>query len=230
MPKHGRGLRPGSLVAAALLLLAGCAGNPRKAFETGTPDRLEILTNYTLSLSKRDFEGAAARLAPADRERLLGSDGKVRAEFQDRLRAMRLSTLAANPLVTLEQGRIRGIFDLLPVIVQGDPSPVVMDAPVEAPARASEGEPGREELRAASMAFFRSVRARDYRKAVGMLAPGERRVFLREDGAVKETARRRLAAIDTSAWDAMTLEEGKLTGVVLIIPSRPPEPRPSVIH
>lgn len=230
MPKRGSGRRAGAFLASGLMLLAGCAGAPRKPFETGNPDRLEILTNYTLSLSKRDFEGAVAKLAPPDRDRLLGADGKVRPEFQDRLRAMRLTTLVANPMVTLEQGRIRGIYDLLPVIEQGEPAPVVVDLPLDEPARVLDEEPGREDLRAATAAFFRSVREREYKKAVGMLAPEERRVFLREDGRVKEAARRRLAAIDTSAWDALTLEEGKLTGVVLIIPSRPPEPRPPTLH
>jgi hypothetical protein len=42
---------------------------------------------------------------------------------------------------------------------------------------------------------------------------------------VKEEARRRLAAVDTNSWDALTLENGMLTGAVLIIPSRPPGPR-----
>ena len=66
--------------------------------------------------------------------------------------------------------------------------------------------------------------------AIGMLAPGERAVFLREDGRVKEGMRRRLAAVDTAAWGALALEDGKLTGVVLIIPSIPPAARPSAIH
>lgn len=29
----------------------------------------------------------------------------------------------------------------------------------------------------------------------------------------------RLAAVDTSSWEALTLKHGKLTGIVLIIPS-----------
>lgn len=220
--------------AAALALLSACAGKPRTAFESGDRGRLEILTNYTLALSKRDFRAAAAMLAPVDRERLLGADGLVRPEYRDRLRAMRRSTLVSNPLVAIEDGRIRGIYDLLPVLEQGEPAPVFADVPADAPPEAPlpvlDDEPGREELRAATAAFFRSVRARDYRKAMGMLAPDERRVFLREDGRVKDEARRRLAAVDTSAWDALTLEDGKLTGVVLIIPSRAPEARPSGIH
>jgi hypothetical protein len=206
------------------LLLPGCTGAPRQAFDSGNRDRLEILTGYTLALSKRDFESAAAMLAPADRERLLGEDGRVRPEYQDRLRAMRQSTLVSNPLVAIEQGRIRGIYDLLPVIEQGEPASVsvIADAPASAPVRELEEEPGREELRAAASAFFRSIRSRNYRKALGMVSPGERGAFLREDGKVREGARRRLAAIDTTAWDALALDRGKLTGVVLIIPSRPP--------
>ena len=224
------GTRRSAWAAAALVFLAACAGKPRTGFGAGEQGRLDILTAYTLALSKRDFRTAADLLAPADREKLLGSDGQVKEEFRDRLRAMRLSTLSSNPLVTLERGRIRGIFDLLPVLEQGEPAPVVADAPPETPPIALEEEPGREELRSAAAAFFRSVRAREYRMAIGMLAPGERAVFLREDGRVKEGMRRRLAAVDTAAWGALALEDGKLTGVVLIIPSIPPAARPSAIH
>jgi hypothetical protein len=219
------GYLQGALLAAGLVALAGCAGKSGKAFDSRGPERLEILTNYTLLLSKRDFEGAAAMLSPADRDRLLGQDGQVRPEFRDRLRAMRHSTLVANPLVTIERGRIRGIFDLMPVLGQGEPAPIAVDVPAETPSRDPEEQPGREELRAATASFFKSLRARDYGKAMSMLAPQERRVFLREDGKVKEEARRRLAAVDTNSWDALTLENGMLTGAVLIIPSRPPGPR-----
>jgi hypothetical protein len=164
-------------------------------------------------------------LAPSDRDRLIGADGKVLPEFEDRLRAMRLTTLAGNPLVTVEEGRIRGIFELLPVIEQGaqDPSDPVARAAPSTPDPAPKAEPRNEELRTAAEAFFRSVRASEYRKAMGMVAPGERRVFVGDDGRVKRDARRRLSAMDTSSWDALTLEDGKLTGVVLIIPPRPPE-------
>ena len=217
-------------MAAAAVLLAGCAGKPRKAFDSGNPDRLARLSDFTLSLSERDFEGAAAMLAPADRARLLGAEGEVRQEFKDRLRAMRLSTLVANPFVTLERGRISGIHHLLPAIRHGEPGPGDGVAAGHAPERAWEDEPGREELRAATSAFFRSVRAGDYHRAVRMLAPGERHLYLREDGKVKESARRRLSAIDTSGWAALALEAGKLTGVGLILPSRPPEPGPSDFH
>ena len=46
----------------------------------------------------------------------------------------------------------------------------------------------------------------------------ERGDFLDAKGKVKGDARERLAKVDTSDWDALTLKDGKLTGVVLIIP------------
>jgi hypothetical protein len=43
---------------------------------------------------------------------------------------------------------------------------------------------------------------------------------------VKEEARQRLAEADTADWEALTLKDGKLTGVVLIIPENTGNRRP----
>ena len=66
--------------------------------------------------------------------------------------------------------------------------------------------------------FFKFVRSRQWPHALGLVSRGERQVFLKSNGEMKAEARQRLSAIDTSSWQALTLMEGKLTGVVLLIP------------
>lgn len=226
---HGR--RTGVLGPALLaFLLAACARNDRRAFQPKDGDRLEILTNFTLALSKRDFAMAVGMISPSDRDLMLGADGQVKPEYQERLRAMRLTTLVHNPLISIEEeGRIRGVYHLLPVIDQGAPVEYsAMDLPSGGPEpsadpAAAEEERERQELRAAAKAFFRSVRDRKWNQALGMVDPGERQAFLKGDGKIKAAATRRLAAIDTSSWEALNMEAGKLSGVVLIIPATAPE-------
>lgn len=219
-------------MAVLVFLLAACAGDKRRAFQPKRGnDRLEVLTTFTLALSKRDFATAADMMSPADRSRLLGEDGQVMPGYQERLRALRLTTMAQNPLISIEEGRIRGLYDLLPVLDQGPPvesMAIATGAPSGNPAipaapAAGEDELDRRELRAATDAFFRSVRDQQWKKALSMVNPGERQVFLRSDGKIKAAATRRLAAIDTSSWEALDMDEGKLSGVVLIIPATVPE-------
>jgi hypothetical protein len=57
--------------------------------------------------------------------------------------------------------------------------------------------------------------------------PGERQIvkFINyKSGARREeewTGAARLASIDTASWEALTLKDGKLTGIVLLIPPSP---------
>ena len=219
-----------SFPAVLALLFAACAGDSRRVAQPKHGnDRLEILTSYTLALSKRDFPTAVGMISQADRDRMLGADGQVTPEIQERLRAMRLTTLVRNPLISIEEGRIRGLYDLLPVLDQSAPMEsaapgISHEDPESLPAAAAGAEePGRKELRAAAEAFFRSVQDQRWKKALSMVNPGERQVFLKGDGKIKPAATRRLAAIDTSSWEALDIEEGKLSGVVLIIPAAAPE-------
>lgn len=228
---------PGLALAGILgvLLATGCAST-RKAESAAPGDRLETLTNFTLALSKRDFESAAGMLAPGDRLRLVGEAGSIKEEYRDRMRAMRLSTLMNNPAIRVDQGRILGIYDVLPVFGQApveDYALVFDDSATAAPAAVPEAEPApaqadpgaaeREALRQAARAFFKSVEAKDWKRAFALLDEQEREAFVRVDGKIKPDAKRRLAAIDTSSWEALTLEDGKLSGAVLLIPATVPE-------
>lgn len=212
---------PKSAAFALSILAAACTGGRGIRAE-----RLDILTSFTVALSERDYAAAAALLSPGDQSALADPQNGILPEYRIRMRAMRLTTLADNPLIEVSHGRIDGIRDILPVLDQGaklesDSAAGVPEtgfAKVPAP-----GDPLRREaeaVRRTSASFFRSIRMRDWQGALAFVDPQERQGFLRQDGSLREETRRRLAEADTSAWDALTLKDGKLTGIVLIIPSR----------
>lgn len=213
---------------SAAFLLTACAG--ASSGNRTDRNRLEVLTDFTLALSKRDFGSASSMMATRDRMRVADEKGGVLPQYKERLCAMRLTTLVNNPMIRIEHGKILGIYDLLPVLVQAQAHVAEKDS---AQATTAESEAGpseeeirhdqaQEELRKASEDFFRLVQAGKWKKAIGLLNEGEKDGFLRSDGRLKEGTRRRLAAVDTSSWEALALENGKLSGIVLIIPANPP--------
>jgi hypothetical protein len=227
----GNGMRPWTLTGLALagilgiLPATGCS-SARKAEAAAPADRLETLTNFTIALSKRDFTAAAGMLAPGERLRLVGESGSIKEEYRDRIRAMRLSTMMNNPAIRVDQGLILGIHDVLPVVDQAptdDYALVFDDSAAPAPEQADPEAGEREALRKAARAFFKSVEAKDWKSAFALLDEQEREAFLRVDGKIKPGAKRRLAAIDTASWEALTLEDGKLSGAVLLVPATAPE-------
>jgi hypothetical protein len=210
----------------ALVVVSGLAGCSLSASRSGSGpgrERLDVLTSYTLALSKRDYVEAARFLAPADRAKLADPAGGILPEYRERVRAVRRTTLVNNPLIEVRNGLIYGIPDVLPVLALGQPDTVAAAetayadaAPAGPDTTAAANE--RRELRRTSEAFFRAVSKRDWRKAMDYVAEQERKDFLDDKGALRAQARTRLAAADTSEWEALTLMDGKLTGVVLILP------------
>jgi hypothetical protein len=224
-------MRSSMLQAFGLVLgLAGCSSS---AFpERGHPgrERLEVLTGFTLALSKYDFREAASYLAPADRAKLAGADAGILPEYRERIRAIRRTTLLNNPLIEVRRGLIYGIPEILPVLEVGDADSAIATAlsdtsvaPMPAPGLAPRSRE-KEELKRAAEAFFRAVSRRDWNKALAYVDAQEREGFLDAAGKIKIAARQRLAAADTADWEALTLKDGKLTGVVLIIPAGADKP------
>lgn len=215
---------PGFATLAALLILA-CSGGRQDRSNVSGDVQLEILTSFSLALSKREFEKAIGHLAESERTQLLGPDGKVSPEVQDRLRALQLSTLYKDPSVRVSHRKISGIAGSLPVLKQAEavdslllpdeadaPSPAVVSELAVAPG------PDLDPIRKTTRDFFRSIRSRQWRKALNYLDDRERAVFMQRNGDLRTGTRRRLSAADTSAWDALSLKDGKLMGVVLIVP------------
>lgn len=219
-------MRNAAVPALAVVFLFGCAHLSSGIFKDTRQKRLDALTSYTLALSKRDYRLAASLLSPGDRAKLADPETGILPEFRDRLRAMRLTTMMNNPLIDVGGGLITGIPDLLPVLAQGEKMQI--DSAESQPETAFALQKGPEDsahqeaeaLRRTSASFFRAVQKRNWTGAMALVDAQERQDFVKADGRIKDAARRRLEAIDTSSWGALTLKDGKLTGIVLIIPSR----------
>jgi hypothetical protein len=221
------------IMALAACWLAGCASSSSRGSRDRGRERLDVLASFTLALSKRDFLEAATYLAPADRAKLADAGG-ILPEYRERVRAIRRSTLMNNPLIEVRNGLITGIPDILPVLATGeawsadsaDGADAEADPPASGLADAQAGEPADTqgyapppELKHAAEAFFKAVSRRDWRKALSFVDAGERERFLDANGKVKAAAVRRLTEADTAGWEALGLKDGKLTGLVLILPA-----------
>jgi hypothetical protein len=202
----------------------GCSQGWGTLSKNAEDRRLEVLTSFTLDLSKRDFKAAAGMLSASDRSRMLDEDGQIRPEFRERLLALRLTTLLSNPMIKLERGRVNGIYRILPVLATAPPPDTAINpgqpTEVESMAAVKEREKAdrRAMLRQATRKLFASIRSRHWNEAIDMVQDGERKVFVDGEGRFRKGARKRLAGIDTASWDALVLRDGKLNGLVLIVP------------
>ncbi len=208
------------------VFFSACSNGPLHFSDPNT-ERLDALTALTVALSKRDFKAASSLMDPVDLKKMSDESGGIQLQYQDRLRAMRMTTLMNNPLINVEKGKVRGVFDILPVLNQG----IAKSVGNNADADTAEAEytlrsykttltPDDPALKKTAEAFFKSIRNRNWSQAMSFVNQEERPDFIANNGQVREDARRRLAEIDTSSWDAMTLENGKLTGVVLLLPDQ----------
>lgn len=67
--------------------------------------------------------------------------------------------------------------------------------------------------------FFMAVNKRNWSSALAMMNESERRLLVDDRGRLKESSKQRLAQIDQKNRDALMLQDGKLTGVTLLLPS-----------
>lgn len=206
----------------------GCSQGSGALSKNPERRRLEVLTNFTLELSKRDYKAAAGMLSAPDRSRMVDEDGFIRTEFRERLLALRLTTLLNNPMIKQKNGKVSGVYWILPVLASA-PSPDTAIDSAQAPetesmaaVRAREKAERRALLRQATRKLFASIRSKQWNEALDMLQDGERKVFLDGKGGFRKGARERLAGIDTASWDALVLKDGKLNGLVLILPKSLP--------
>lgn len=229
------------LIAAVSLLMA-CASSRKEAeVVPETDDLLELLTGFGESISKRNFEHAVEFMVPEERALLL-EGGTVPTEKQRMLMALPLQKLIRHPAVRVENGRIAGIYTVLPNLNQaespefaaepsveeggmaagtpaGDGEAAVSEEEAEAEVAAPETPQSDPMLKETVNKFFTAVNSRNWSGALALINEGERKLLLDDKGRLKESAKQRLSHIDQQNRGALVLQDGKLTGVTLLLPS-----------
>jgi hypothetical protein len=84
---------------------------------------------------------------------------------------------------------------------------------------ATSGNPNDPQLKSAVNKFFAAVNRKNWSGALAMINEGERKLLLDDKGKLKESSKHRLAQIDQKNREALTLQDGKLTGITLLLPS-----------
>jgi hypothetical protein len=84
---------------------------------------------------------------------------------------------------------------------------------------ASAGNQNDPQLKTAVSKFFSAVNRKNWSGALAMMNENERKMLLDDKGRLKESSKHRLAQIDQKNREALTLQDGKLTGVTLLLPS-----------
>ncbi len=236
-------------LAAAMGMLMACASSNKEAAQAPrSDDLLELLTGFGESLSKRNFTKAVDYMVPEEKALLL-EGGSVPPEKQKLLVALPLQRLIRNPSIRVENGHIAGIYGMLPNLRQGEAATDMAaandsstsdasassDIGATGPmASGSASEPASDEmdgsataaanpsdpqLKSAVNKFFSAVNRKNWSGAVAMINENERKLLLDDRGRLKESAKHRLAQIDQKNREALTLQDGKLTGVTLLLPN-----------
>jgi hypothetical protein len=66
--------------------------------------------------------------------------------------------------------------------------------------------------------FFSAVNKKNWTSALAMMSEGEKKMLLDDKGRLKESSKQRLSQIDQKNRDALILQDGKLSGVTLLLP------------
>lgn len=227
-------------VSLATLFLACSSTHKDNSPPPGSNDILDLLTGFGESVSKRDFVKAVGYLTPSERALMLNANGQVPEDKQKALAALHLSRLIRMPGVHVENGYLAGIYDILPndreapagsaeesATAESTDGSAASEAPAEEMA-AEEGQRPPEgfgapkddpELKQAVNKFFKAISQKNWNAALAMMNEDERKVLLDDRGKLKENAKSRLQNMDSNGKEALTLQDGKLTGVTLLLPA-----------
>lgn len=238
------------LVAVMGLLMACATTNKDVAKAPASDDLLELLTGFGESISKRNYAKAVDYMVPEEKAMMM-ENGSVPPEKQKMLLALPLQKLIRHPGIRVENGKIAGIYAVLPNLRQGDAAPVASAetegaatdaAPLagEAPAGEAKGPmaanapdaPNYDDMAPATVAnandprlketvnkFFTAVNKRNWTTALAMMNEDEKRLLLDDKGKLKESSKQRLSQMDQKNREALVMQDGKLTGVTLLLPS-----------
>jgi hypothetical protein len=234
-------------LAACMGFFLACASSNQEAAQAPrSDDLLELLTGFGESISKRNFDKAVDYMVPEEKAMML-EGGTVPPDKQKMLMALPLQRMIRNPSIHVENGHIAGIYGMLPNLRQGEAAsdmaaaepesadstlgagpmgegPMAADAAEAADDETASAEAAAEakdaaQLKAAVNKFFAAVNRKNWAGALALMNEGERRLLVDDKGRIKESAKQRLAQMDQKNPEALTLQDGKLTGVTLLLPS-----------
>ena len=215
-----------ALALAASLLAAGCAHrSPQPSGLKEVAGRscqepeelLDVLSRFSTAVQKHDYHKALSLLVPEDQARMLGPDGKIPEDIKTKLDALDFKSLSTDRRIDLVRGRLKGVFECLPCLDQGPPAVVAKEEKPAAPAVDDHEKDLEKARKAMATDFYRKIQTGRWQKASGLVHPEEWKVFLDEEGNLTDLNERRLQAIEECDLDALTLNDGLLTGLVLLL-------------
>jgi|GEM_PF-2302652 len=236
------------LLALTAFFMACSSSRKENAPNPGSNDILDLLTGFGESISKRDFKQAVGYLTPSERSMILDANGEVPPGKQDALASLRLARLIRMPSVHVEGGYLAGIYEILPLDASGqavanEAPPMENEfsgddaagaygqvanpegngteavAMTEPDLEAQEAAKDKEELNQAVNQFFKAVSQKNWNAALAMVNENERKILVDDKGKLKEDSKSRLQHLDTDGKEALTLQDGKLTGITLLLPA-----------
>ena len=144
--------------------------------------------------------------------------GTVLLEIKAKLDAIDFKALATDRRIDLVRGRLKDVFECLPCLDQG-PAQVVEKESPKTPAPPEPASPeGLEKARKAmAKQFYLNIETGNWQKASGLVHPDEWKVFLDDQQNLTDLNERRLQAIEECDLDALTLKDGLLTGLVVLL-------------
>jgi hypothetical protein len=179
---------------------------------------LDVLTRFSTAVQARDYNRAVAMLAPEDQARMMTPSGTVLMEVKAKLDAIDFKALATDRRIDLVRGRLKGVYECLPCLDQGPAQAVEKESPKPAAPPEPASPEGLEKARQAmAKEFFRKIESGRWQEASGLVHPDEWKVFLDEDHNLTDLNERRLQAIEECDLDALTLKDGLLTGLVVLL-------------
>lgn len=223
---HAMNVTLATALFTAALAVSGCASMSPKPPLNKVDGRscqepeelLDVLTRFSTQVQAHRYHQAIAMLVPEDQARMIGAKGLVPDSIKTKMDALDFKALTTDRRIDLIDGRLKGVFACLPCLDQGEIA-IVEEEIKPIPDTTETGSAAGLEKARTEMAkdFYRKVQSGRWQKASGLVHPDEWRVFLDKEGNLSELNERRLQAIEECDLDALTLKDGLLTGIIVLL-------------
>jgi hypothetical protein len=90
---------------------------------------IEVLSRFSVAVQKHEYHNAISMLVPEDQARMIGATGTVPEDIKVKLNALDFKALSTDRRIDLVRGRLKGVFDCLPCLDQGEATVVAKEAP-----------------------------------------------------------------------------------------------------